>query len=194
MKRKHPDISCKRHYLLLEVLIAFILVALCVLPLISPHVFILKEQKEAIQKIDLDHIVNLVYADIIERLYKNEIPWSDLNSERSFPIDEALLHRIGWSKPIAYHGEYHFKVDKYKPKKQPAPYTLYLFDLTLGFLPHEIAKGGTDKQKEEQQIRYEYKIFVERNLEGDEGADQEPDKQEQPKDAKEGKSEKPPSK
>lgn len=194
MKRKPHKISHKRHYLLLEVMIAFILVALCVLPLISPHVFILKEQKVAIQKIELDHIVNLVYADIIERLYKNEISWSDLNSERSFPIDEALLHRIGWSKPISYHGEYRFRVDKYKPKKQPAPYTLYLFDLTLGFLPQEIANGGTNRQKEEQQIKYEYKIFVERNLGGEEGADQEQENPEPPKEAKEGKSEKPPSK
>lgn len=179
---------------MLEVLIAFVLVVLCVLPLISPHVFILKEQKAAIHKIELDHVVNLIYADIIERLYKNEISWADLTSERSFPVDEALINRINWTKPIAYQGEYQFRIDKYKPKKQPAPYTLYLFDLSLSFFPMEIARSGTDQQKQENQIKYEYKIFIERNLGGEEGAEQEQETPEPPKDnPKGGKDAKPPA-
>lgn len=168
MKKNH-----KRHYLLLEVMIAFAIVAMCVLPLIAPHVFILKEQKSFVQKVELDHLVNLIYADIIERLYRNDISWAEVTSEKFYPIDESLLNRVGWTSRLPYQGEYQFKIDRYKPKKQPAPYTLFLLDLTIRFVPPETAKEATEKEKTASQIKYEYKVFVERNIGGEGAAESE---------------------
>ena len=68
----------KRYVSLLEVLIAFALIVLCVLPLIYPHVAMFKSQKAFIRKVELDHVVNLLYAKILEKLYMNSIPWQEL--------------------------------------------------------------------------------------------------------------------
>jgi len=156
----------KRHFLLLEVLIAFALIVLCAIPLIAPHVALLKSQRQFIQKIELDHMVNLIYADILEKLHRNDIGWGTIEHGTIFPIDETMLKRLSLSKPFPYEGYYQIQMVRHKPPR-PAAYTLYLLKLSIQFLPLNIARNGTAKEKENQLLKYEYDIFVERNLEGD---------------------------
>ena len=77
----------RRHSLLLEVLISFAIIALCILPLLYPHVYILKSQQEMIRTVELDHVVNLIYASTLEKLYLNQIPWDTIESKKEIPID-----------------------------------------------------------------------------------------------------------
>lgn len=88
----------KRHFLLLEVMIAFALIVMCILPLIYPHTFILTSQRKFIHKVDLDHQVNRIYADIVERLYRNGIPWNDIISGTEFEVNDLLLQRLKLEK------------------------------------------------------------------------------------------------
>ena len=157
MQSRFNPIKRVSHFLLLEVMISFALIVLCVLPLISPHIAIFKSQKDFVDRIELDHVVNLLYGDMYASLYRNEIPWESVISENQIPIDDIILERIGWKKPFPFTGSYHFGVVKYKPKKE-APYRLYLISLTYEFTP---------KGKESKPFKYEYEIFIERNLGGE---------------------------
>ena len=106
--------------MLLEVLIAFTLVTLCILPLFYPLTGILKQQNEFITKIKLDHQVNLMYGNILAQLHANEIPWDNITNESRQPI-----------KFENYSGYYFFKValDKGDADKDSA----YLLELNFVF-------------------------------------------------------------
>lgn len=156
----------KRHQSLLEVLIAFALIALCVLPLIYPHVAIYRDQSKFAHKLELDHAVNLLYGKVLEKLYMNTIPWNEL-AQTAFPVDDALLHEIGYDKRLFYQGSYNFfdEPPKFKPKDPASPYSLYLYKLTFTFIPIELAKTP-EKVKDTDKIKYRYDVFVVRDLRG----------------------------
>ncbi len=148
----------KRYFLLLEVLIAFTLVVMAFLPMLYPHYYLLRAQREFIHKVDLDHLVNLAYADVTERLYRNEIPFFDLLGGRQFFIDDALLKRVGMDNQLPYKGTYKFSEKIHKPRKdEPVAYSLYLINLDFKFEKEKPAKEVID---------YHYKFFVVRDLGG----------------------------
>lgn len=160
----------KRPFLLLEVLIAIALVSLCILPLLSPYVAIFKDQRHFADKIELDHAINLLYGDIIEKLHRNSIPWEAIEGSQSFSVDsEALKELTGY--PVPWRGSYFFdfKESKFKPK--PAePFTVYLLTLVFSFQPL-IAP-----EKETEPLKYSYQVFVARQLPGGKGEAPPPEK------------------
>jgi hypothetical protein len=165
MPYKEIDSFKRRHQSLLEVLIAFALIALCVLPLIYPHVAVYKAQNKFARKLELDHVVNLLYGKVLEKLYMNAIPWTDL-AQTTFPVDEGILKEVLYDKTFYYTGSYNFSEEppRFKPK-DPGPYSLYLYQLTFNFIPNELAKEP-DKIKETDRIKYKYDVFVVRDLRG----------------------------
>lgn len=152
----------KRPVALLEVLIAFALVALCALPLIYPHIAILKKEQEFVSMVELDHVVNLLYVNRLQKLYQHEIPFSDLESNKEFPIDASLLQEIGYTKHFPFKGSYKFSKIKSKPPKQPED-AVYLFKLTFLFV-HNTAKKYSLEKKTDQPVvqKYEYDVTIER--------------------------------
>lgn len=150
---------------------------MCVLPLLSPHTYILLEQKKFIYTVEVDHLVNLVYADIVERMYRNKIPLNDVLSGREFQIDETYLQELKYEKELPYKGFYRFKETKHKGKD---PYTLYLLELDFTFVP----TGKREAASEEEipgTLRYHYDLFVKHDLgEGElpAGDDKEPEGEE----------------
>jgi hypothetical protein len=153
----------RRHQSLLEVLIAFALIALCILPMMYPHVAIYKAQNKFIHKVELDHVVNLLYGKILEKLYMNTINWNDLE-QTTFPVDAEILKEIQFDGSFYYTGSYNFfeKPPRFKPKNQES-YSLYLYRLTFNFIPIEFAKASNEV-KESNLIKYHYDIFVVRDL------------------------------
>jgi hypothetical protein len=149
--------------LLLEVLIAFALVILCALPLIYPHVYMVKEQKKFLQQVELDRTAHLVYGDILEKLYLNQIPWNALVQGTRFPIAPSLLAGQNPSLPLAYIGTYHFSEVKHKPSNPAAARTIWLWDLNISFVPVEY-QNAPDDIKKEQSIIFIYKVFIVRDL------------------------------
>ncbi len=67
----------KRHVLLLEVLIALMLVTLCLLPLIYPHIESYKAQKKQIELAKNNHNINQQFADLVEDLYLGKVDWKE---------------------------------------------------------------------------------------------------------------------
>lgn len=154
MRKKKKN---KRYVLLLEVVIALALVALSVIPLLAPQAFILYRQQRLMNEIHLDHIVNLLYADIILQLYKNDILWNDLVNSTPHEVDSTTLKRVGYDKNIPFKGFYQFKEKKHKPKKE-SPYTIHLFDLDFVF-------SRDDPKTDPNPLTYHYEIFLIRFLE-----------------------------
>lgn len=113
----------KRPFLLLEVMIAFALVVLTILPLIYPHTYILRTQKEFIKEIDLDLWVNNHYANLIEQLYKNQIPWDVISGQRTLSLNPENL---------PFSGTLQFTQLKSKPD-EITTYGVYLFEITYSF-------------------------------------------------------------
>ena len=133
---------------------------MCILPLISPHVYLLIQQKKFIQKVEIDHLVNLAYADIVERMYRNTLPWNDVISGRSFEMDQSYLRTLSYSKQLPYKGSYKFTEKKHKGKD---PYTLYLFGLDFIFVPIE-KKAVKEGEEIPGTLKYHYDLFVKRDL------------------------------
>jgi hypothetical protein len=130
-------------------MIAMILVTLCALPLIQPHIYIYGKEQEAIRSLQVDHVASLIYADIVEKLYENEIDWHHLADENmKHPIDSTKLSRL------AYEGYYTFSKARHKPSDEPPEGTNYLMRLSLVLNP----KGSKETKN------YNYLIFIKRKI------------------------------
>lgn len=164
--------------LLMEVLIALALIALCAFPLIAPHTSILTEQKKFVATMELDHDVNLFYAEILERLYRNEISRKDIAEKRIFSIDEEMIKHAKNDKPFSFDGVYSFAETDYKSDDAKA-WGVYLVNLQLVFFPKEFA-NSSDEIKNKNSLRYNYKVFIAYLPEkADANSDPAPDKKEE---------------
>lgn len=89
------------------------------------------------------------YADIINRLYTNEIGWYDLNGGRT--------HEVTLSKDILYKGYYVFSETIHKPKEDQ-PNMVYLKALDFTFTPINPSKDEEERKKET--LKYHYDICI----------------------------------
>lgn len=137
----HPNAYYKLrkcYMILLEIMVALALVTLCVLPLLAPRAFMLNEQRKLIQNMKLDHLVSLLYVEILEGLHKNEIAWNDVMGHANFPINEALLTRLSADASIPYglSGSYRFDTIRCKTNKEKG-LMMPLLNLTFIFQNEE---------------------------------------------------------
>lgn len=109
----------KRHMLLLEVLIAMFIITLCILPLLSPFAMVLKQQRHFIKTMNLDHVVNLLYVDVLDQLQQNKIPWNAIQDHAQIPIDDSMLRRAGYQEQLPYKGTFRFD-EQHLPAGGPA--------------------------------------------------------------------------
>ncbi len=136
----------KRHMLLLEVLIALALIALCAIPLIAPQVSMLTQQTAFIQRMELDHAAHLLYVRILEQLHLNRIDWNDVETKRMIPITQDMLKASGFNKNLPYTGSLYFDIIKHK-FDDPKEWNAYRVKLTFVF--HRT-------HKEEDKAEYAY--------------------------------------
>lgn len=78
MGRRKPRTIRKRSFLLLELLISLALVACCLFPLIKPHVFIHKKEREALEKMQLEMQAERAFCELKRQLYEQKISWKQL--------------------------------------------------------------------------------------------------------------------
>lgn len=150
----------KRHSLLLEVLIALMIVSLAALPLIYPHVAIMREQSRLLHETHLDHFVNGLYANLTLQLYRNEIPWDALVQGRSFAVSPEALAEAR----LPYKGTYRLKITHTKPR-EPVDVTYNLVNLTIDFLPIDLRPDLPKEELAKKQLTFTYKIYIERKYE-----------------------------
>ncbi len=173
----------KRHpILLLEVLIAFAIIVLCIFPLIYPHAAMARTQREFIKKIELDHVVTLLFAQVYQDLLTNKIEWGDIESKKGFEIMPQELKKLNNGRSLPYKGYYRFEQILHKPKSQtPQETTAYLYNLIFKFSPQYASKKIGQKKPIKKSLEYKYKVFILRDLR----TVKEPAKQEEEKKADE---------
>lgn len=78
--KQHKRSYC---FLLLELLIALALFSLCILPLASMPIHALTQEIMACQRMQLQRLADLAFADVKAMLYQNAIAWEELDSSKS---------------------------------------------------------------------------------------------------------------
>lgn len=154
MKRfkNFPITSKRRDLTLLEVLIAFSIVVLCIFPLLYPHVAIFRQQSSFIEKIEMDHAVNLLFGKVYEKLYMQEIPIQDILEHKTFPITNELLKEAGYTKKPTFTGTYQFTEKKKEKSNETKSETAYLLTLLFSLTSNQNIK--------EEPYHFTYKIFL----------------------------------
>lgn len=148
--------TSKRYMILLEILIALALVTLCILPLLTPHVAMIKQQKKFISEMKLDHLVHLLYVDMLEQMQQNKISWTLINDQNPIPIDEAMWQRIGESPPPNLKGSYRFGEVK-KKENETTQWGAHLLSLTFTFEP---TSGPTNKAGKDMRKIFPYTVYA----------------------------------
>ncbi len=139
--------SVVRHFLLLEVMIAFALVALCVIPMLRPHLYMLTQEQDFLREVELDRVVGVLYCELlVEGFYRSTIPWRSIEEEETVVIDDDRVRALG------YKGFYTFAIEKEKGKISEGVYSLFLISITYTLTP---SGGGAP-------LVYTYELFVQR--------------------------------
>lgn len=117
----------KRPMLLLEVLIALALVALCSIPLLYPHVALVMQQKSFVKVMEAERTVNLMHVELLALLQQNKIPWSAIQEHQAIPIDDLMKEM---TTTIPFTGTYKFTEGKHKFNDQTG-WHVYLLTVTF---------------------------------------------------------------
>lgn len=68
----------KRHFQLLEVMVAIFLIMVCAVPAFKILTQVYQEQAAVVRINQRDHLVHLIHAKVVEQLYKRAIPLSEI--------------------------------------------------------------------------------------------------------------------
>lgn len=84
----------KRSFILIEILLAFVLVTLCSIPLIRQPLQLYRLEMRRLEQMERERLADWTFSEIKEKLFKNEIPWEKipLKNKKSGP----------YSLPCAY--------------------------------------------------------------------------------------------
>jgi len=91
----------KRSFLLFEILIAFLLVALCAVPLVSQPLKMFRSEIKFFEQLERERLADWTFSEIKEILLKNEIPWEKIPAKGgktpSFSLPSAATSIPGMS-------------------------------------------------------------------------------------------------
>jgi hypothetical protein len=127
----------RRPYMLMELLVAFSIVGLCVIPLIRTPVNVFKTEIESLEKMALQRIAELSFASIKEQLYKNEISWKALSengTEEPHFVDKVKIS-LGKDLNRDYERKFFLWSKKTDSGKNGEEYRLLNTKITFSPLP-----------------------------------------------------------
>ena len=92
----------KKPFILIEVLIAFSFVLLCIVPLIRQPLKFYQNQINTLEKMELERLADWTFTEVKEILLKNSIPWGKIPEKHAttgpFQLPPALLDIPGCNK------------------------------------------------------------------------------------------------
>lgn len=104
--------ACKASFLLLEVIVALAIVALCAYPLLSPHFFTFKKQIELAEKSQLQNWAELSFLEIEQKLYDlkgketEEFNWTSFENEKERKLESPAIVYLGEGKSNLFERYY----------------------------------------------------------------------------------------
>lgn len=129
------------------------LIVLCGLPLLSPHFYMIKEERKFSAQVNLDRIVNLLYVKELERLYSNENHWDKIEEGYTEPVDSELLTNSHYSGTLTVNLLSKVTEEKEDVEKEESPH--HLIEMIYVF-----KEDGAPNSKP---IKYSFKVYVERS-------------------------------
>jgi hypothetical protein len=151
MMRKSP-------FLLLEVMIAFGILALAAVPLIYPHLMILKEERAIIKEMNRDFAARNLIAGLLVDLYENNISLKLIEEHGTLEVSKEKLEAVGIPEGALSRAYFQFD-GRRKPPKDYENHALHKVDAELNLI-------GLDNKK----ATYPVSFLIEKNLQGGEDA------------------------
>lgn len=150
VKQKHP-------FLLLEVIISFALVVLCVTPLMQSPINAYRALLAQLEKLECDRIAAYTFSEIKLLLLENEIPWTHMPDKISQAPHRLLQPPSHLQIPGLYSKQvfrsYQIWVEKEKEGSQREIYRILGLRITL------IPKSQTAHSKP---LKYNYLLFCQK--------------------------------
>lgn len=110
-----PKNLSKRPFTLLEVMVAFTLVLLCVVPLLRTHLMMFHEERRLVRELAAEQLAGVIFSEVLPLLYENKIPWEE-NQVLSY-IEPSILEPLeAHAKKLGYHPAVSVETVKSKPK------------------------------------------------------------------------------
>lgn len=99
----------KQPLTLLEVLIAFFLIVIAVIPLIAPFRTMLIESDRKLKELEYDRQVPILYVDLLARYLRGEIVEGQLEQEVKHPLQNGYYQFL--QTPLGWYVVYVFQID-----------------------------------------------------------------------------------
>lgn len=108
----------KKPFLLLEVLVAFVLLTICLVPLVKQPLLLYKKERACLEEMEWERLADWTFTEVKELLLKNEIDWEKipkpLKTSANFPLPPKTICLPGYDpKEI----ERHFQLYTYGEKQ-----------------------------------------------------------------------------
>lgn len=144
----------KRHFQLLEVMVAAFIILICAAPALKIFTTIYIEQRETIRENQRDHLAHLVFANVIEQLYKRSISIDDIMKGSTHEVNDPALVEL--LKRWSYEGTYSFSHTKVYTKKGEEHPSKYLTTITIrmnNLSPKKL-------NRERKPLDYDYEVYI----------------------------------
>ena len=155
----------KRHFQLLELMVAAFILLICIAPTMKIFTNIYKSQKEIIRINQRDHLAHLVHAKFTEQLYKRTIPLKDIDVGNPIILKDVELNEFLQKYFFDYSGTFFLKPHA---KKGESP-DCYLCELKIEIIdtlikPKEPSgdhqSNGISSTQNSAVGTYDYSIFI----------------------------------
>ena len=137
------------NFQLLEVMIALFLIIVCIVPVLHTFTFMYREQRQSIRDSRRDHLAHLIYAQVVEELYGQKVPWEAIQTSAVRTIaNETLVNQL---KDKGYKTTYTLAI--VHPKRIVATSHEYLLNLKIELV---------DEERKGEITPYEYLVYADK--------------------------------
>lgn len=138
----------RRHFSLLEVLIALMIITASLPLLLTPFIYATTDQMETVQKLRKEKTVLYYLITILGELHSGSIPLSQLDGDQAYPFKPEWKAEEWKELPLT--GTYQFK--KMKNKSLSEDQTVELYQMTLEII------DGIGKKASSSSFIYEFVV------------------------------------
>jgi len=145
-------------FILLELLIALFLIGICAAPLIKNPIKMFKDEVFTIQKMEIQRIAELDFAELKERLYRHEISWKEIEKSSkasSFLPTEKKEVKLGEGFAFSYEKKCYLWLPEEKNISLNEKEKISLINLKISY---QILPTHSKKKR----LCFSHKIFVKR--------------------------------
>lgn len=169
----------KRHFQLLELMVAAFILLICISPTMRIFTNMLKGQKEIVRQNERDHLAHLVHAKLTEEFYQQRFPLGEENESKPIAIGDPDLEKLLRQHAYRSSATYALVYSRKEKKELLYKIVIKMRDLTL----NSEEENGVDsfENANPSDTFYDYYLFIDRKQAGIPKQDSPPGQSDQPK-------------